>query len=277
MKVGNTRIRVPFLAAEVVCQVLPSDNRFKVVANGKHLKERLKMATGCVPDNDIRYYLMSVLFTQVDNKLRFVSTGGHSLITVNTDIEVPKDWADVMVPPSVVTAMLDAIEDDEETEVLILNSESKADPLGIGFKGSSFEMKARLVDGKYPSWERVIPNLTLGVSVDKTLFTKGVRRMGMANCLSGIASKGIEAVRIVFGTDRIKIKVSSGEGDEVIQAENAGLEHDVELAFNPKLIAETLSTTPDANVTLFPNATESSNVLLLKGEHWLAVIMPMRV
>ena len=117
----------------------------------KVLKELLNQVSFAMAVHDIRYYLNGILFVAEGKQLSLVATDGHRLAfsSATLDVEVPKQ--EVILPRKTVLEMQRLLSDKEGAiEMQFAGNQAK-----FSFEGMEFVTK--LVEGKFPDYNRVIP------------------------------------------------------------------------------------------------------------------------
>src|SRR5690606_26477853 len=100
---------------------------------------------------DIRYYLNGMLLVLDGNNVRCVATDGHRLAycAITIDGNAPKQ--EVIVPRKTVLELLRLLEDsDDPIEISVAANQIK-------FVFGDVELISKLVEGKFPDYQRVIP------------------------------------------------------------------------------------------------------------------------
>jgi len=128
----------------------------------KTLKQLLSQVSFAMAVHDIRYYLNGILFVAEGKQLSLVSTDGHRLAfaSATLDTDVPNKQ-EVILPRKTVLEMQRLLSDAEGAiDMQFANNQAK-------FSFGGMEFVTKLVEGKFPDYNRVIPkghrnNLTLG-------------------------------------------------------------------------------------------------------------------
>ena len=127
----------------------------------KTLKDLLSQVSFAMAVHDIRYYLNGILFVAEGKQLSLVATDGHRLAfaSATLDVEVPKQ--EVILPRKTVIELQRLLSDAEGAiEMQFANNQAK-------FTFDGMEFVTKLVEGKFPDYNRVIPknhknSITLG-------------------------------------------------------------------------------------------------------------------
>ncbi|OCC05141.1 hypothetical protein BA190_09500 [Labrys sp. WJW] len=117
---------------------------------------------------ETRYYLNGVcLQNDSDGKLqllRTIATNGHMLESRATGVLQQLPNLSVIIPHVAVKAILQT-SPDVEARLELFGDEKR--PYHIGrYVGDNFEIRFKLIDGTYPDWRRVVPDVAGGAFVD---------------------------------------------------------------------------------------------------------------
>ncbi|HNF90087.1 MAG TPA: DNA polymerase III subunit beta, partial [Thiobacillaceae bacterium] len=115
----------------------------------KHLLSRAQYAMAV---QDIRYYLNGMLFSVQGKRLTVAATDGHRLAVDGVDLdEEVAQGMDVILPRKTVLELGKLLgEGDDPVHIQVNQSQ-------VVFRRPDFELRSKVVDGKFPDWQRVIP------------------------------------------------------------------------------------------------------------------------
>lgn len=118
------------------------------------LKEILEKTAFSMAQQDVRYYLNGLLLEITANQIRAVATDGHRLALCDTQTSVKtKETHQIIVPRKGVIELIRLLEnEDKEVNIIITNNHIRVD-----FDDLTFTSK--LIDGKFPDYDRVIPEV----------------------------------------------------------------------------------------------------------------------
>ena len=166
LKGGKSRFTLQSLPAEDFPLVQESAAFGPVFAvPQKTLKDLLGQVSFAMAVQDIRYYLNGILFVAEGKQLSLVATDGHRLAfaSATLDVEVPKQ--EVILPRKTVIELQRLLSDaggenQPHIEMQFANNQAK-------FTFGGMEFVTKLVEGKFPDYNRVIPrnhtnSVTLG-------------------------------------------------------------------------------------------------------------------
>jgi DNA polymerase-3 subunit beta len=100
---------------------------------------------------DIRYYLNGLLLVAKGKELRMVATDGHRLAYAAETLEEAPAPIEVILPRKTVLELSRQLADNDDPLEISLT------PTQARFSFGSIELVSKLIDGKFPDYERVIP------------------------------------------------------------------------------------------------------------------------
>ena len=240
----------------------------------KTLKGLINQVHFAMAVHDIRYYLNGILFVAEGKTLTLVATDGHrlALAQAETDTEMPKQ--EVILPRKTVLELMRLLKDggkgDDESapiEMRFAGNQAK-------FSFSGMEFVTKLVEGKFPDYNRVIPkNHRFHVILGRTTLLAALQRAAI------LTSEKFKAVRLSFEPGLLSIASSNAEQEEAkeeIEIDYGG--DQIETGFNVTYLMDVLSNMSQDMVRVDLNDS-SSSALLSIPEHtgFKYVVMPMRI
>jgi DNA polymerase-3 subunit beta len=235
----------------------------------KTLKTLLGQVSFAMAVHDIRYYLNGILFVAEGNKLSLVATDGHRLAytSATLDVEVPVKQ-EVILPRKTVLEMQRLLSDaDGAIEMQFANNQAK-----FSFDGMEFVTK--LVEGKFPDYNRVIPkghrnNLTLG-------------RQALLSCLQRTAiltSDKFKGVRLNLEPGTLRVASTNAEQEEAVDELDIDYGGDaIEIGFNVTYIIDVLSNMGQDMVRIdLADGNSSALITIPENDNFKYVVMPMRI
>jgi DNA polymerase-3 subunit beta len=269
LKSGKSRFTLQTLPAEDFPLVHESANfgpMFSIPQ--KTLKELLHQVSFAMAVHDIRYYLNGILFVAEGNQLSLVATDGHRLAYTSATLEVQVPKQEVILPRKTVLELLRLLSDKEGMiDMQFANNQAK-----FRFEGKEFVTK--LVEGKFPDYNRVIPKN------HKNAVTLG--RLSLLNTLQRTAiltSDKFKGVRINLDTGMLRVAASNAEQEEAIdEIEIDYVGDSIEIGFNVTYLIDVL-TNMSQDMVRMDLADSNSSVLVTMAENpnFKYVVMPMRI
>ena len=269
LKGGKSKFTLQTLQAEDFPLVQESANFGPVFSvPQKTLKDLLSQVSFAMAVHDIRYYLNGILFVAEGKQLSLVATDGHRLAfaSATLDVDVPKQ--EVILPRKTVVELQRLLSDAEGAiEMQFANNQAK-----FSFDGMEFVTK--LVEGKFPDYNRVIPkghsnNLTLG-------------RQAMLSCLQRTAimtSDKFKGVRLNIDPGSLRVASNNAEQEEAVDELDIDYGGDsIEIGFNVTYIIDVLSNMGQDMVRIdLADANSSALITIPENDNFKYVVMPMRI
>ncbi len=269
LKGGKSKFTLQTLPAEDFPLVQEAANFGPVFSvPQKTLKALLAQVSFAMAVHDIRYYLNGILFVAEGNQLSLVSTDGHRLAFASAalDVEVPKQ--EVILPRKTVLEMQRLLSDAEGAiEMQFANNQAK-----FSFDGMEFVTK--LVEGKFPDYNRVIPkthqnHITLG----RQAFLSSLQRTAI------LTSDKFKGVRLNVDPGSLRVASNNAEQEEAVDELDVDYGGDsIEIGFNVTYLIDALANMQQDMVTISLGDSNSSALLTIpENESFKYVVMPMRI
>ena len=242
----------------------------------KTLKDLLGQVSFSMAVHDIRYYLNGILFETDGKRLSLVATDGHRLAftSATLDVEVPRQQ--VILPRKTVIELERLLSDaaaPEGEQAPMIEMQFAANQAKFSFGGMEFVTK--LVEGKFPDYNRVIPQSP------KNSVTLG--RAVLLACLQRTAimtSDKFKGVRLNLEPGTLRIASSNAEQEEAVDELDIDYGGDaIEIGFNVTYLMDVLSTLKQQEmITIGLQDANSSALITLPGDdNFKYVVMPMRI
>ena len=216
---------------------------------------------------DVRYYLNGMLLETSEGHLRAVATDGHRLALSQAVLEGKVDQQPVIVPRKGVLELQRLMTGDGD-----LNIEFGANHIRIQLEGIRFTSK--LIDGRFPEYERVIPQESSNeLKADRGAFKSALQRTAI---LSNEKYRGIRLVIRDSGVILQAHNPEQEEAEEELEVEYSG--EDIEIGFNVNYLLDALGAVDGDEVTLSVQDSNSSCLIRQPGkDDCTFVVMPMRL
>jgi DNA polymerase-3 subunit beta len=219
---------------------------------------------------DVRFYLNGMLFDISAYGFRLVATDGHRLSTCTmTDPLNNVAPSQAIVPRKAIMELTKLLTEPENTVQLSLAKNY----LTLQFADTVFTCK--LIDGRYPDYNRVIPKYNdVPIVLDYNLFKSILQRAAI------LSNERYRGVRLVFEQNLLSVHAQNAEQDE--SHEDMVIDYQgerIEIGFNVGYLIEVINSLKDETITL--NMKDSSNSCLISASEGNMqcqhVIMPMRL
>jgi DNA polymerase-3 subunit beta len=269
LKGGKSRFTLQSLPAEDFPLVQEATNfgpSFSVPQ--KTLKELLHQVSFAMAVHDIRYYLNGILFVAEGKQLSLVATDGHRLAfsSATLDVEVPRQ--EVILPRKTVLEMQRLLSDKEGAiEMQFAGNQAK-------FTFDGMEFVTKLVEGKFPDYNRVIPkNHKNTITMGRTALLATLQRTAI------LTSEKFKGVRLNLEPGVLRVASSNAEQEEAVDELEIDYNGDaIEIGFNVTYLIDAL-TNMDQDMVQVDLADSNSSALITIPENttFKYVVMPMRI
>ncbi|NDG40642.1 MAG: DNA polymerase III subunit beta, partial [Betaproteobacteria bacterium] len=151
----------------------------------KTLKTLINQVHFAMAVHDIRYYLNGILFVAEGKQLTLVATDGHRLGLAQAQLETESPKQEVILPRKTVLELQRLLKD-EDTPIEMRFAGNQA-----RFNFSGLEFVTKLVEGKFPDYNRVIPkNHQNAVILGRTTLLASLQRAAI------LTSEKFKGVRV---------------------------------------------------------------------------------
>jgi DNA polymerase-3 subunit beta len=235
----------------------------------KTLRELINQVHFAMAVHDIRYYLNGILFIAEGKTLTLVATDGHrlALAQATLDADVPSKQ-EVILPRKTVLELQRLLKgDDTAIEMRFANNQAK-------FAFSGLEFVTKLVEGKFPDYNRVIPkNHRNSVTLGRAALLSSLQRAAI------LTSDKFKGVRVNIEPGALRIASSNAEQEEAKEELEIDYGGDaIEIGFNVTYLIEVLANSNDEMVKLELQDSAASALFSLPAQPGFKyVVMPMRI
>lgn len=222
--------------------------------------------------------LTGVLFERRDGDLRLVATDSYRLAMVDVaGVDVLGQQDAAIVPAAGLQQLLPLLGSGGTVDVCF-DFEQNDVSFSLTGEARSVELKARLIEGSYPSYESLIPDgYTHKATVDRNALSHVVRRVS----LMGRDAK--TPVRIGQSDAGLKLNVLAQDQGESVEALDASYDgEELVVAFNPEYLLDGLDAAGTEEVLL--ETEDESKPALLKpvaaddaATQLVYLLMPVRI
>ncbi|MEZ5727312.1 MAG: DNA polymerase III subunit beta [Burkholderiaceae bacterium] len=267
---SKSRFSLQTLGAEDFPTVAPAEQvnaSFSLPQN--RLKHLLHMVHFAMAQQDIRYYLNGMLLVTDGEHVRVVATDGHRLAYCEARIE-GADLArqEVIIPRKTVLELQRLLSDtDEPVEIDVAANQ-------VRFRFAEVEMLSKLVEGKFPDYQRVIPTgYVRHLDIARDALAASLSRASI------LTSDKFKGVRLSLSEDGLKIQITNAEQEEAIEEIDATYDGDtLEVGFNVSYLQDVLANLKVENVRIdFGDANSSALITVPGDDSFKYVVMPMRI
>ena len=221
-------------------------------------------------NDDLRPVMSGVFFQFSTDNLTFVATDAHKLVKyTRTDVTADKT-AEFIMPKKPLNLLKGVLGGQEDVVIEYNDANAK-------FTFENFVLICRLIDGKYPNYEAVIPKENPNkLTVDRASFQNSVRRVSI------FSSKTTHQIRLKMAGTELNISAEdldfSNKADERLSCDYQG--DDMQIGFNSRFLSEMLSNLTSSEVLIEMSLPNRAGILTPidgtdEGEKITMLVMPV--
>ncbi len=235
----------------------------------KTLRELVNQVHFAMAVHDIRYYLNGILFIAEGKTLTLVATDGHRLALGQAQLaaEVPSKQ-EVILPRKTVLELQRLLRDEETPiEMRFANNQAK-------FSFSGMEFVTKLVEGKFPDYNRVIPrNHKNALVLGRAPLLASLQRAAI------LTSEKFKGVRVNLEPGLLRIASSNAEQEEAKEELEVDYNGDaIDIGFNVTYLIDVLANMGQEMVKLELQDSSASVLISVPDQvGFKYVVMPMRI
>ena len=224
-------------------------------------------ATG---NDEHRPVMTGVFFQWSSEDCKFVATDAHRLVKYTRGDVQAKDGSNFIMPKKPLNLIKNIFPLGEEVQVIY-------NDINTTFSVDNLKLTCRLIDGKYPAYDAVIPKENPNVMVvNRQMFLSSLRRVAI------FANKSTHQVRLKLTGNHLIISAEdvdfSNKAVENLMCDYNG--EDMQIGFNARFLAEMLSNLQSEDITLSMSEPNRAGIIrpvdgLEDGEEILMLVMPL--
>ena len=268
---GSSEMRLPSVEVGLYPQTVLEDLPQSVTISVDDLKQCIDMTLFAAITNESRRNLMGVCLSSTsDQQTRWLSTDGHRLAQILKsvdDLNFSEDQ-EVIVPRKALTEVRRAADLFGQTVVISF------DERVMQFTGGRISFKTRLIEGKFPNCDPIIPkDNTMEIIVNRESFINSLR------IVSSISSEKLRPVKLLISQGVLKMESEKADYGEVVDEIEVGYEGDpFQIGFNSRYLLDVLIVIESEDIKLeCKNSMSPTIIKSTVDESFLSVIMPLRV
>jgi len=268
---GSSEMRLPSVEVGLYPQTVLEDLPQSVTISVDDLKQCIDMTLFAAITNESRRNLMGVCLSSTsDQQTRWLSTDGHRLAQILKsvdDLNFSED-KEVIVPRKALTEVRRAADLFGQTVVISF------DERVMQFTGGRISFKTRLIEGKFPNCDPIIPkDNTMEIIVNRESVINSLR------IVSSISSEKLRPVKLLISQGVLKLESEKADYGEVVDEMEIGYEGDpFQIGFNSRYLLDVLIVIESEDIKLeCKNSMSPTIIKSTVDESFLSVIMPLRV
>ncbi len=222
-------------------------------------------------NDDLRPVMSGVFFQFSTESLTFVATDAHKLVKYTRSDVKANDTSEFIMPKKplqLLKGILQTISEDISIEYNDTNAQ---------FRYGESTLTCRLIDGKYPNYEAVIPKENPNqMQVSRVSFLNSVRRVSI------FSNKTTHQIRLKIAGAALQVSAEdfdySNSAEERLDCDYQG--DDIQIGFNSRFLIEMLNNMECDQIKLSMSLPNRAGILTPldhkeEGEHVTMLVMPV--
>lgn len=269
LKAGRSKFNLQTLPATDFPKLSEfSASEAKISLSQRELKRLLNLVYYAMAQQDIRYYLNGLLLVVENTTLTLVATDGHRLGLTETTLPNACPRQEVILPRKTVLELSKLLTDTEEPVTIEIGSNQ------VRFIFDATILITKIVDGKFPDFQRVIPpSCSKNLAIPRLMLLHALQRVAI---LSNEKFKGVRLVLTENSLSIISTNNEQEEAQEELEIEYQG--EPLDIGFNVTYLLDVLNNLSNEIITWgFNDANSSALVTVPELNGFKYVVMPMRI
>ena len=270
LRAGRSRFTLATLPAADFPSTEALKGEVTLQVEERALRRLLELTHFAMAHQDVRYYLNGLLLDMRGGTLRAVATDGHRLAIADLEVETPGEARQVIVPRKGVAELLRLLGSGEQAVSIAIGSSA------IQVELPDVRLTSKLIDGKFPDYERVIPDRDSAdkqINVDAELLRQALSRASI------LSNDKYRAIRLSLEPKVLRVVANNPEQEEAQDEVEVDYDGDtLEIGFNVSYLIDALGALPSEEAMIYLSDSSSSCLITPTGpERCQYVVMPMRL
>ncbi|MGI9526227.1 MAG: DNA polymerase III subunit beta [Weeksellaceae bacterium] len=259
-----------YLSADDFPDTPTINEAIKTSVNSDVLIEAINKTIFATGNDEHRPVMTGVFFEWSADDLKFVATDAHRLVKYTRGDLSADSKSNFIMPKKPLNIIKNIFPLGEEIQIEFNETNTL-------FRTENITIICRLIDGKYPAYEAVIPKENPNVlTINRIMFLNSLRRVSI------FANKSTHQVRLKLNGNSLVISAEdidfSNKAEEKLPCDYNG--EDMQIGFNAKFLAEMLNNLQSEDVTLSMSEPNRAGIIrpidgLEEGEEILMLVMPL--
>lgn len=241
----------------------------EIEMDGTALKMLIDRTSFAMAQQDVRYFLNGMLMEVNDDEIKVVATDGHRLAMCTSKIDSSGNSVEQVIIPRKGVVELQRLVGEADGKVKIIFGANH-----LGVETGDFNLLTKLLDGKFPDYERVIPR-----GGDNVLVADRQELRHALNRTSILSNEKFRGIRVSLKAGNIQLSANNLEQEEA--EENVSVDYQgesLEIGFNVGYLLDVLGVLESEQVRFTLSDANSSALLEEPGDdRSLYVVMPMKL
>ena len=217
---------------------------------------------------DIRYYLNGMLLVVDGTTVRAVATDGHRLALAEVTKNESSNKIEAIVPRKTILELSRLLPDsDDPVRVQMAANQAK-------FSFGDIELISKLVEGKFPDYQRVVPAANTKVfAINREDLMHALQRAAI------LTTDKFKGVRMLLGVGTLKINSTNADQEDAQEELEIGYEGDaLDIGFNVNYLLDVLANLKNDQISFsLGDSLGSALITMPNSDKFKYVVMPMRI
>ena len=241
-----------------------------IKVNSEVLRSAFNKTLFATGNDELRPVMSGVFCELAPEDITFVATDAHKLVRYKRKDASAESIASFILPKKPLNQLKNVLPDDAEVTI-------EYDQTNAFFSYESVYLVCRLIDGKYPNYDAVIPKDNPNVlTIDRAPFINSIRRVSL------YANQSTNQVRLKISGKELTLSAEdidyANEAKERLTCNYEG--EDIEIGFNSKFLMDMLNNIDSSEVKLEMSAANRAGILVPVDpenvtEEILMLVMPV--
>jgi len=248
----------------------PIENSKSLKISGEVIASGINKSLFAAGNDELRPVMSGVFFQFSATEVIFVATDAHKLVRYRRSDISGEVSTSFVLPRKALNLLKGNLSGEEEVLMEYNNTNAK-------FSFNDIELVCRLIDGKYPNYEAVIPRENPNIlTIDRLQFLNSVKRVSI------FANKTTHQIKLRLAGSELSLSAEdldfSNEANERLTCNYSG--EDMEIGFNSRFLMEMLNNIESSEVQLAMSEPSRAGLLTPatyanESEEILMLVMPV--
>ncbi|WP_018153142.1 DNA polymerase III subunit beta [Leeia oryzae] len=266
---GKSRFNLHTLPAEDLPQVqMNSDVLTTLEIAQSTLKSLLQKVQYAMANQDIRYYLNGLYLVSESGMIKLVATDGHRLAFVEAETGNQSPRSEAIIPRKTVLELVKQLNDvDDPVKIEICSNQ-------IRFSFGKIELLSKVIEGKFPDYNRVIPLHNNKIfRIERLVLLQALQRVAI------LSNEKFRGVRVMLSDNTLRIQSANNEQEEAQEELDIEYGYDaLDIGFNINYLLDALNhSSSDVMQLALADSNGSALVTEPENQNFRYVVMPMRI
>ena len=230
---NDGKYRISFVSAEEYPKPVEIKDSTLTSLNGGILSKAINSTIFATGNDDLRPVMSGVFFQFSTKNIIFVGTDAHKLVRYTRNDVTSDGNSEFIMPKKALQVLKKTILTDSENNVSIEYNETNAK-----FTFENYSLSCRLIEGKYPNYEAVIPKENPNkLIIERILLLNSVKRVGI------FSNKSTNQIKFKIAGSELNISAEdydyNNKAEERISCNYNG--DDIEIGFNSRFLTDMLN------------------------------------